>query len=331
MKNFTVSIYPIKGGEFFSTFTHPLTKKKVRARFASRQEALKYKLEIEEKFTRPKVENFRDLNLADLLNQYNLDKPENSFVKYSRAHLLDFVDTFGEFKIEEVTTEALKIWLDQVQKENNLKSITMRGMKCDIDGFFKYLVEKDMISESPLTTIYYEKSPPPLKSRNILSPEEIEELLNAIKAFSPGYLYPLIKMYAETAGKTSEVTDLLWNDVNLEKGEVHFVQTVASRERTVKISDEMVELLKKKKTPKGHVFLTYYGEPFTKNKIRRAILEFKARRTFEKDWGPMDLRHSFAVNFLKRGGRLRELQGILGHDNVYQTKQLYGKVMDIST
>jgi integrase/recombinase XerD len=185
----------------------------------------------------------------------------------------------------------------------------------------------DIISESPLTTIYYEKSPPPLKSRNILTTEEIEELLKAIKAFSPGYLYPLIKMFAETAGKTSEVTDLLWNDVNLEKGEVHFVQTTASQERTVKISDELVEILKKKKSTKGHVFLTYYGETFTKNKIRRAILEFKAKGTFEKDWGPMDLRHSFAVNFLKRGGTLRELQGILGHDNVYQTKQLYGETI----
>ena len=324
MKHFAVDIYPINGGEFFTTFIHPLTKKKVRSRFGSRQDALKYKEETEKKFNRPNIESFHELNVEELLNQYNIDKPENSFVKYSRVHLIDFVDTFGSYKLEELTTDVLKTWLDQVQRENNLKSISMRGMKCDIDGFFKYLVEKDVISESPLTTIYYEKSSPPLKSRNLLSSEEIKELLDVIKAFSPGYLYPLIRMFAETAGKTSEVTDLVWNDVDLEKGEVHFVQTTASRERTVKISNELVEMLKKKKATKGNVFLTYYGEPFTKNKIRRAILEFKAKGTFDRDWSPMDLRHSFAVDFLKNGGNVKNLQIILGHENIYQTKQLYG-------
>lgn len=158
---------------------------------------------------------------------------------------------------------------------------------------------------------------------NLFAPEEIDTLLKAIKAFSPGYLYPLIKMYAETGAKTSEVTDLLWKDVDLEKGEVHFEQTIASRERTLKISEEMVELLKKKKATKGLVFLTYYGEAFTKNKIRRAILEFRAKGAFERDWNPTDLRHSFAVNYRKRGGALKELQYLLGHENVYQTKQIY--------
>lgn len=97
-------------------------------------------------------------------------------------------------------------------------------------------------------------------------------------------------------------------------GEVHFAQTTASRERNLKLSEEMVEILKKKKARKGNVFFTYYDKAFIQNKIRRAIDEFKAKGTFEKDWGPMDLRHSFAVNFLKRGGSLKELQYILGHE-----------------
>ena len=326
MKNFTVDVYPIKGGEFFTTFVHPLSKKRIRERFPSRQEALRYKMDMEGKFARSQIESFRDLSISELLNQYSLDKPENGFVKYNRSHLVDFVDTFGDFKLEEVTTELLRAWLDQVQKENSLQTITMRALKCNIDGFFKYLVEKDVISDSPLTAIYYEKSVPPVSSRNILSKKEIDELLGALKAFSPGYLYPLIKMYAETAAKTSEVTDLIWSEVNFDKGEVRFVQTTASRERTVKLSEEMIEILKKKKASKGNVFLTYYGKAFTQNKIRRAFHEFKIKGTYKKDWGPMDLRHSFAVNFLRGGGDMKELQYILGHERVFQTKQLCGEI-----
>lgn len=327
MEKFNVAIYPIKGGEFFTTFIHPLTKKKVRQHFTSRQDAYAYKQSMEDNFSRKGRESLQGLSVVELVTQFNLDRPNNLFAKSRKIHFIDFVESFGSYKIEELTTDILKTWLDQIQKENNLKSISVRAIKCEVDYFFKYLIEKDVISESPLTTIYYERSAPPISARNILSPHEIDEMMLSLKAFSPGYLYPLIKMFAETAGKTTEVAELLWDDVNFEKGEVHFCETQSSRERTLKISDELVEMLKKKKTLKGHVFLTYYNEPFTKNKIRRAIDEFKVKGSFKKDWTPMDLRHSFAVNFLRAGGTLKALQYILGHQNVFQTKQLYGEVI----
>lgn len=326
MKDFIVNIYPIRGGEYFTNYEHPLSKKMIREKFNSREEAVKYKNQTEEKFSKRTDRLLNELNIGELMIQFNIEKPDNSFKKYSKRRVTDFVDTFGEYKIEEVTTEALKVWLAQVQRERNIKNVSMRSTRWEVDSFFKYLIEKDVISESPLATIYYQSELKPIKARNLLSPEEIEELLKALKAFSPGYLYPLIRMYAETAAKTAEVYNLLWKDVNLEKGWIHFEKTDSSHERTLKISDELIEILKKKKISKGHVFLTYYGQPFTQNKIRRAILEFRAKGTFEKDWTPMDMRHSFAVNFLKKGGSMRELQYILGHENSFQTKQLYGLI-----
>lgn len=326
MKNFSVNIHPVKGGEFFTSFIHPLTKKRIRQKFVSHREALAYKQSVEGKFTAKNLENLIGLPVLDLIHQFNIDRPNNLFAKARKMHFIDFVDTFGTYKIEELTTDILKTWLDQVQKENNLKNISMRAIKCEIDMFFKYLVEKDVISESPLTAVYYERSAPPISARNILSPAEISSLLTALEVFSPGYLYPLIKMFAETAGKTTEVTELLWTDINFEKGEVQFAETASSRERVLKLSDELLTILQKRKNQKGHVFLTYYGEPFTKNKIRRALTEFKVKGTFKKGWTPMDLRHSFAVNFLKIGGTLRALQYILGHQYVFQTKQLYGSI-----
>ena len=59
--------------------------------------------------------------------------------------------------------------------------------------------------------------------------------------------------------------------------------------------------------------------------IRRAVAEFREKGSYKKDWVIADLRHSFAVNFLADGGQIRELQRILGHGNVYDTKKLYGE------
>lgn len=125
----------------------------------------------------------------------------------------------------------------------------------------------------------------------------------------------------------SRATSLVVNiKTNQKYFRIKLAETASSRARTLKVSEELIDILKKRKNQKGHVFLTYYGEPFTKNKIPRALTEFKVKGSFKKDWTPMDLRHSFAVNFLKNGGAFKALQYILGHQNVFQTKQLYGEV-----
>lgn len=73
------------------------------------------------------------------------------------------------------------------------------------------------------------------------------------------------------------------------------------------------------------VFLTYYNEPFTRSKLTRAVNEFKNKGLYKGEWGPLDIRHSFAVNFLAKGGDMRELQRILGRNNVFDTKRLYAE------
>lgn len=115
--------------------------------------------------------------------------------------------------------------------------------------------------------------------------------------------------------------------MNLESREVFFPQTDSARERALKISDELAAILEKQKRNSGPVFMTYYREPFTKAKLTRLINEFKVMGTCKLKWTPMDLRHSFAVGFLENGGDMRALQRIMGHNNVFDTKRLYGEAL----
>lgn len=326
MKEFSVIIFADKTGQFTTSFSHPLTQKRIRNTFKTREEAKRNKEEIERKFTKRQFNDYMGLTVGELLNLFMLEVPNNNLLKYSKLHLTDFAETFSDYKIEALTSDVLKVWLDQIQEENKLKDISLRKIKCDFDGFFKFLVEKEIISKSPLTSVYYERVPIPVYSRNILSEAEINHILNAALDFSPGYLYPLLRMFVETGAKSTEVADLTWKDIDLEKRLVKFKQTTTSRERTLEISDELAQLLSKKKSKQGYIFLTYYGESFTKCKLGRAITEFKVKSKFEKNWCCSDFRHSFAVHFLSKGRSLNELQYILGHSHVQQTKQLYGEV-----
>ncbi len=156
-----------------------------------------------------------------------------------------------------MTTTSLKAWRDQIQRENRLKDITIRGIKCSIDTFFKYQIKMEVISASPLTTIFYQKPAPDVNARNILSEREITDLLASAFAFSPGYLYPLIKFFTETAAKPSEVIDLTWQQVDLDGMQIHFPRTESSQERKLTLSEALTGILEKTKKKTGLVFMTY--------------------------------------------------------------------------
>ena len=357
INDFKVMVHEGQDETFTTSYQHPLTKKRVRMSFLSKEDASSYKKKMEAKFKKSQFESYENATIEELLMYFMKEVPENPFnFKFRNYHLIDFIETFGDFGIYEVTTRSLKQWMDQVQVEGHFRDIRMRGIKCDMNTFFAFLVDKEIISESPLSTIYYKVLAPSVKSRNLLSPKEIQELLAATKDHSPGYLYPLVKIFQETAAKSIEVIDLNWDQVDLEKGLVSFNKRNKAQARTLKLSDELIHMLrikKKQKTEKerkvngenegeeeregekgkstrsnksrNRVFMTYYKEPFTYEKLRSAVNEFKRKKLYKGAWVIGDLRHSFAVNFLSEGGDMKELQRILGHGNIFDTKRLYGE------
>ncbi len=325
MNNFKVLINSGYDQTFTTSYQHPLTKRRIRMNFLNNEDAITYKKKIEKKFKRSNFSNFKDLTIEELLIYFMQEVSKNPFI-LKKSHLIDFIESFGHFRIDEVTTKALKNWLDQIQIENKRKDSSQLQARGSLFGFFNFLKDKEIISESPLSTVYYKTKPKQVKSRNLLSPAEIDKLLEAIRDYSPGYLYPFIKMFAETAAKSSEIIELTWNQIDLEQGKVTFEKKQKSQARTVKVSEELVYMLRLKKDKKDRVFMTYYNEPFTYEKLRRVINEFKSKKLYNEQWVTADLRHSFAVNFLTGGGDIKELQNILGHWNVYETKRLYGDI-----
>lgn len=115
--------------------------------------------------------------------------------------------------------------------------------------------------------------------------------------------------------------------VNFETREVRFPGTTKSQARGLKISEELISILEKRKKPSGYVFMTFYKEPFTKTKLARLMNEFKIKTNCKLQWTLMDLRHSYAVNYLRSGGDIKKLQYILGHNNVFDTRRLYAEAI----
>jgi len=324
MNSFQVSLCVLKDQSTLASYVHPLSKRKIRKTFISGVEADEYKKRIENQLNRTDFRGYRDFTLEDLTILFLNENPKNSFFKM-RIHLMDFIETFGHLKMDDITPDKLRAWLDLVQQENKISDTTMNSLKCNLDRLFKFLEEKEIISESPLREIYYQKMVPALSSRNILSEAEIENLLYAAKQYAPGYFYPILRLFAETAAKVNEVIDLTWKQLDLDKRTVHFLGTDKSQERKIPISQELCDILRHRRRETGIVFQTHYREPFTQRKLSILINEFKRQGLYKRNWNLMDLRHSLAVNYLGKGGNIRDLQVILGHANVFDTKKLYEK------
>jgi site-specific recombinase XerD len=323
MPTFEVNTCQLKDGTVLASYIHPLTKRRVRRTFASVFQASEYKTKIENTFTGVDITTYRNLTLEELMILFMHEKPNSTFFKL-RLHLVDFTETFGHLPVHNLTTAMLRAWLEQVQQENKAADTTMRGLKCSLDRLFEFLIEKEIISESPLREIYYRKTTADAITRNHLPTHEIEKLLDSVKKYSPGYLYPIIRLFAETGAKVTEVIELKWNQVDVVRRKVQFPGTDRSQGRVTPISEELAGLLSPKQCESGVVFRTFYREPFTRVKLTRAINEFKARGLYRRPWNLLDLRHSFGVNFLASGGSLRDLQALMGHANVFDTKRIYG-------
>jgi hypothetical protein len=113
---------------------------------------------MENKFSGTDLEIYRDLALEELMILFLHEKPTSTFFKM-RLHLIDFTETFGHLRVQCLTTDMLRTWLDQIQQENKIADTTMRSLKCSLDRLFEFLIEKEIISESPLKEIYYRKTP----------------------------------------------------------------------------------------------------------------------------------------------------------------------------
>jgi site-specific recombinase XerD len=68
------------------------------------------------------------------------------------------------------------------------------------------------------------------------------------------------------------------------------------------------------------------GKEIGRRRLQRLIQRFKGHFPMEKDWGLHCLRHSFAYNFLKKGGEMYQLQAVLGHKHIQVTVDLYGQL-----
>ena len=166
----------------------------------------------------------------------------------------------------------------------------------------------------------------PKETRRVLNPEEIEKLLDAMPPDSPERAF--CEFIVRTGCRPGEAQILIWNDLDLDKGEMKLTQTKTHQVQTRQLSPKLVLRLKTWRSSNEnipdidrHVF-TFKGRPVKTGALRSRITKACRLAGIKPTLtGPGTLRHSFIAALVYQAKLPKEVvQRIIGHSSVTTTE-----------
>jgi integrase len=327
MLDLKVKIYELKTGHTVVCYVDPTNLKRKRRKFSSKTEAKNHQKDLELLFSKKGAEAFNTTPVSQLM-KYHLEQVPDSRVRERKNHFLSFCDEFGHRPINQIGKNELLTWFKKIKEQDDLSDRTLNTVKSNINAFFKFLVDEEIISDSPVLKIKFERKPPARRIRVVLSIEEVKQVLGNAKNFSPKVLHPFLFAAAYTGARRGEILKLKRPDVDFKMGLIHFRNTKNGEDRSIRIPKSLQEFLAKhlESHDSEYAFPSPEGKMMGRQRLQRAMRRFKKHFPIGKNWGPHSLRHSFAYNYLKLGGQMYQLQAILGHKSIDVTVDTYGQI-----
>lgn len=201
-------------------------------------------------------------------------------------------------------------------------------------GFFKYLVDEQLIATNPMELI----DSPKLERKlpELLNREEVVKLLETPDRGKPRGLRDAAMLHTMYAAglRVSELVGLRLGDVDLKAGFV-IAYGKGRKRRLVPLGGPALEAISSylervrggwiKKPGERSLFITSRGRPMTRQAFWKVIKSYAGGAAIAQDISPHMLRHSFATHLLLGGADLRVVQTLLGHADI-TTTQIYTHV-----
>ena len=134
----------------------------------------------------------------------------------------------------------------------------------------------------------------------------------------------LVLFLAQTGMREEEAASLAWPEIDQTNHIAQLIETKTSRPRAIRLSDEAWGTLRGTERAENgdYVFWHGKGERYLNVASRLAYLKTKHGFRFRIH----DLRHKFAIDYLRNGGDVYDLKNILGHTSVKTTEIYLGYV-----
>ncbi len=331
MKKKWVSIHNLSSGHFQVSFTMPNAKKRTRIKFKHLVEAKRFASKTKTKITAMlSRRSWTETGfLLSSIVEYHLNHNKQSKLNSRKNILREFQSTFNDYDIFDITTKNLRTWLNSLKIKNHYANRNMRQIKIQLNVLFKYLVEEEILETNPLQNVMFNVSEVPSKGHVVFSPQELISILTKTKNLSKDIFYPYFYALIHTGGRRSELAKLKWENVSLKSKTITFRGTKNKSDRTIRIHPNLIKLLKGLKKESEYVFKGTTSNCMSNPNLYNFFKKYRRIYPDDKEFGCHDFRHSFAFNFLKKGGSMYALKAILGHKSIQMTIDLYGNFKSI--
>jgi site-specific recombinase XerD len=295
--------------------------KKTRASTGTtfKKEALKFLSTFEKELKNRKRSNI--ISLGELRKKY-LASIEATHTKGSYRHSRKCIERLIEYlgegiNVNDITKQQVETFINNIYKTSqHTASLHLRHLK----AIFNKAIDWNYLEKNPFKGIRLRiaTNNPIFISKDelkLIVEEENNSILSSIYSFA---------FY--TGLRLSEITNLEWNDVDLNSRIINLKNkegftTKSKKERAIPISNVVYDILINLDHNSNYVFTkdefkfnaTYVSKSFKKCVIASNL---NSKIHFHT------LRHSFASNLVQRGANIYTIQKLLGHSNI-STTQIY--------
>ena len=225
------------------------------------------------------------------------------------AMFKQILNYFGKYTLKEIT--PLQIQSFYYQKAANTSFSNANRYLGIISKFFNCMYDWDKYN-APNPCKKVKKQPPEVFYANPINEQEINILL----PFISNELRPCVAIGFYTGLRRQELLGLCWEHIDFTHKTILIPKTKTMKSRTLGLTEDITKILKGlNPKDKGLIFETVTQEKL-KYQLNKASLKANIKHI-----RPHDMRHSFAVNFLNRGGSLEHLQRLLGHSKITTTQR----------
>jgi len=134
----------------------------------------------------------------------------------------------------------------------------------------------------------------------------------------PDYIKPIVTLAVFTGMRKSEVLNLKWADVDLERGLIHLHDTKNGESRKVFLNNRVTSVLRdlKRRPDSPYVFCNEEGKPY--NNIKKSFVA-ALKKIGIINFRFHDLRHTFASQLVMSGIDLNTVRELMGHKSLEMT------------
>lgn len=247
--------------------------------------------------------------------EYRKRSTDTTIDTYQRI-LKQFATFIGNKYTNEITIQDVNRYADHLSLQH-IAPKTFRNKLCIVRSLFSYMYRNDLTDIRPEKI---ELPPNEQAEMSYLTLCEAEELIGAARKNPRDYA--MLSLFVCSGLRVSELahlktTDIFKRSISVKngKGRKHRV-TFMSKDTEQRLNTYMRKI---RGYHDGYVFPNPDGDSLSRAIIARKVKHYSGKAGIQKPVTVHTLRHTFATNYLDQGGRIEDLQQMLGHADLKTT------------